>query len=74
MDTPAKTNLLDFDRAALREYFAALGEKPFRAEQVLQWVHQYGVDDFDAMSNVSKALREWIVTRPNCCGGNFLLG
>jgi len=58
VDTSAKTNLLDFDRAALRQYFVALGEKPFRAEQVLQWVYQYGVDDFDAMSNVSKALRE----------------
>jgi 23S rRNA (adenine2503-C2)-methyltransferase len=58
LQTPVKTNLLDFDRAALREYFAALGEKPFRAEQVLQWMHHYGVDDFDAMTNVSKALRE----------------
>ncbi|MCL5668950.1 MAG: 23S rRNA (adenine(2503)-C(2))-methyltransferase RlmN [Gammaproteobacteria bacterium] len=58
MQTPAKINLLDFDRAALREYFAALGEKPFRAEQVLQWTHQYGADSFDAMTNLSKALRE----------------
>ncbi len=58
LQTPAKINLLDFHRAALRDYFAALGEKPFRAEQVLQWVHHYGADDFDAMTNVSKALRE----------------
>ncbi len=58
LQTSAKINLLDFHRAALRDYFAALGEKPFRAEQVLQWVHHYGADDFDAMTNVSKALRE----------------
>lgn len=42
----------------MREYFARLGEKPFRAQQVLQWIHQYGVADFDAMTNLSKALRE----------------
>lgn len=58
MDNSAKTNLLNFDRAALREYFAALGEKPFRAGQVLQWMHQYDAADFDAMSNISKLLRE----------------
>ncbi len=58
LENSTKTNLLNLDRAALREYFAALGEKPFRAEQVLQWVHHYGADDFDAMTNVSKALRE----------------
>lgn len=58
MEAYAKTNLLNFDRAALRGYFAALGEKPFRAEQVLQWMHHYGADSFDAMTNVSKTLRE----------------
>lgn len=53
-----KTNLLDFDAAGLAAYFAALGEKPFRARQVLRWVHRFGQDDFDAMSNVAKSLRE----------------
>lgn len=37
---------------------SALGEKPFRGLQVMQWLHQYGVDDFAAMTNLSKALRE----------------
>ncbi len=36
---------------------SALGEKPFRGPQVMQWLHQYGVDDFAAMTNLSKALR-----------------
>ncbi len=61
METPvpaiAKTNLLGLDARAMQAYFADLGEKPFRAGQVLQWIHQYGVDNFDAMTNLSKALR-----------------
>ena len=65
METPAaviapdtaKTNLLGLDPRAMQAYFAELGEKPFRAGQVLQWIHQYGVDNFDAMTNLSKALR-----------------
>ena len=53
-----RQNLLDLDRQGLADYFTALGEQPFRAAQVLQWMHHYGVDDFDAMTNISKALRE----------------
>jgi 23S rRNA (adenine2503-C2)-methyltransferase len=63
-----KINLLDFDRAALERYFADLGEKPFRARQVLSWVHRYGVEDFDAMTDLGKPLRarlrELAVVRP----------
>lgn len=51
-------NLLDFDRPAMVEWFRARGEKPFRAQQVLKWIHQQGVDDFAAMTNLSKPLRE----------------
>jgi len=52
-----KTNLLNFSRADMEVFFADMGEKPFRAKQVIQWLHQYGVDRFDAMTNLSKALR-----------------
>ncbi|HED18664.1 MAG TPA: 23S rRNA (adenine(2503)-C(2))-methyltransferase RlmN [Gammaproteobacteria bacterium] len=52
-----KVNLLDFDRAAMAAWFEARGEKPFRARQVLKWIHQQGVDSFDAMTNLGKALR-----------------
>ncbi|MBI2379755.1 MAG: 23S rRNA (adenine(2503)-C(2))-methyltransferase RlmN [Gammaproteobacteria bacterium] len=52
-----KTNLLNFDRLGMEDYFRSIGEKPFRASQVLKWIHQHGVDDFDAMSNLSKDLR-----------------
>ncbi len=41
----------------MQEFFLAQGEKPFRATQVIQWIHQYGVDDFDAMTNLAKELR-----------------
>ena len=51
-------NLLDFDAAMLRRHFAAMGEKPFRATQVLRWMHQRGVADFAQMTDVAKALRE----------------
>ena len=52
-----KTNLLELDRDGLERFFEALGEKSYRASQVLQWVHQYGASDFEAMTNLSKALR-----------------
>lgn len=52
-----KVNLLDFDRQGLQQFFADLDEKPFRAGQVLQWMHQRGLDAFGEMSNLSKALR-----------------
>lgn len=54
----AKTNLLDLYRADMEAFFVELGEKAFRATQVLKWLHQYGVDNIDAMTNLSKALRE----------------
>jgi 23S rRNA (adenine2503-C2)-methyltransferase len=53
-----KTNLLDFSLPALTEWFASQGEKPFRARQVFQWIHQRGVADFDAMTDLAKSLRE----------------
>ena len=62
MMTPApgpadRVNLLDLDRADLEAFFASLGERPFRAGQVMKWVYHEGVTDFSAMTNLSKALR-----------------
>ena len=51
-------NLLGLDAAALAQYFTALGEKPFRARQLLRWVHQLGVGDFDRMTDLARPLRE----------------
>ncbi len=57
MNAAAKINLLGLDRRALEDFFVGIGEKPFRAGQVMQWLHHYGVDDFDAMTNIGKELR-----------------
>ena len=50
-------NLLGLDQEGLRAFCAGLGEKPYRARQLLRWIHQAGVDDFDAMTDMTKALR-----------------
>lgn len=55
-------NLLDFDAAGLTAFFAERGEKPFRARQVLRWLHRSGVGDFDAMTDIAKSLREKLKT------------
>lgn len=52
-----KTNLLNLDRAAMREFFASLDEKPFRAEQVMKWIYHHLEDDFEAMTDLGKNLR-----------------
>jgi len=52
-----RVNLLDFDVDGLTAWFAQLGEKPFRARQVLRWMHRFGVDDFERMTDVAKNLR-----------------
>lgn len=57
---PQKINLLDFDRPSLREYFQSLNEKPFHADQVIQWIHQEGITDFQQMTNLSKTLRAYL--------------
>ncbi|HEY3520896.1 MAG TPA: 23S rRNA (adenine(2503)-C(2))-methyltransferase RlmN [Rhodanobacteraceae bacterium] len=52
-----KANLLDFDREGLRGFFAQLGEKPYRADQVMKWIYHRLEDKFDAMSDLGKPLR-----------------
>ena len=57
------TNLLDLDPAQLTAYCGELGEKPFRAKQLLRWIHQFGAHDFDAMTDLAKSLRDKLATR-----------
>lgn len=52
-----KINLLDLTRDGLRAFFNEMGEKPFRAEQVMKWIYQQGVADFEQMTNLNKVLR-----------------
>ena len=55
---PARANLLGLTQAGLERFFASIGEKSFRATQVLKWIHQRGETDFQQMTNISKALRD----------------
>ena len=58
MATEAKTNLFGLAPSAMRDFFVEMGEKPFRAAQVLQWIHHYGADNFDGMTNIGRTLRQ----------------
>jgi len=51
-------NLLDFDEAGLRAFFESIGEKPFRAQQVLKWIYHHAETDIGSMTNLGIALRQ----------------
>jgi 23S rRNA (adenine2503-C2)-methyltransferase len=56
--SPAKINLLGLDRSAMEAFFVEqLGEKRYRAHQVMKWIYHYFADDFEAMTDVGKTLR-----------------
>jgi len=59
----AITNLLDLDPAQLIAYCGELGEKPFRAKQLQRWIHQFGISDFEAMTDLAKSLRDKLAGR-----------
>lgn len=56
--TVEKVNLLNYTYQQMRELLAQWGEQPYRAQQIVQWVHQNGYVDFEQMTNLGKALRE----------------
>lgn len=58
-----KINLLGMSRANLERFFEEIGEKKFRAGQIIKWIHQYFVTDFAQMSNISGKLREKLQQR-----------
>ncbi|WP_438862736.1 bifunctional tRNA (adenosine(37)-C2)-methyltransferase TrmG/ribosomal RNA large subunit methyltransferase RlmN [Neptunicella sp.] len=60
----SKVNLLNFNRQGMRNYFASIGEKPFRADQLMKWIYHHGCDDFEQMSNLNKNLRAKLIA--NC--------
>ncbi|ATF10223.1 bifunctional tRNA (adenosine(37)-C2)-methyltransferase TrmG/ribosomal RNA large subunit methyltransferase RlmN [Candidatus Enterovibrio altilux] len=66
--TTKKINLLDFDREALQTFFTdELGEKAFRADQIMKWIYHFGCDDFDQMNNMNKKLREKLKLMAEIC-------
>lgn len=57
-NTVTKVNLLGMSRPQLEQFFEDIGEKKFRAGQVMKWIHQFFVTDFAEMTNISGKLRE----------------
>lgn len=57
MTTDPRTNLLDLDGDRLADFIASLNEKPFRAKQLMRWIHQRGVADVHEMSDLAKSFR-----------------
>ena len=53
-----RVNLMGLSLPQMEQFFLEIGEKKFRAQQVLKWIHHAGITDIDAMSNLGKALRE----------------
>lgn len=53
-----KINLLDLNRQQMRAFFASIGEKPFRADQMMKWMYHYCSDDFAEMTDINKLLRQ----------------
>jgi 23S rRNA (adenine2503-C2)-methyltransferase len=62
IDNP-KINLLGLDLKALTQTMVDLGEKPFRAQQILKWIHFHSSDDFNEMTNLSKDLRHKLIEK-----------
>ena len=54
----SKINLMALSKRELEDYFISIEEKPFRATQIIKWVHQRGVSDLSEMTDLSKDLRE----------------
>ncbi len=58
MQQPAdKLNFLGVTRSQMASLLESLGEKPYRAGQILKWIHHRGLDDFEEMTDISKGLR-----------------
>lgn len=51
-------NLMDLSPEKMKEFCLQIGEKEYRAKQLLKWIYQWGVDDFDKMTNINKQLRQ----------------
>ncbi|MEQ3723061.1 23S rRNA (adenine(2503)-C(2))-methyltransferase RlmN [Alcanivorax sp.] len=58
MTAQQKVNLLGLSRPQMEEFFLTMGEKKFRAQQVLKWIHHHQADSFEQMTDVGKALRQ----------------
>ena len=58
MSATEKINLMNLDQRAMEAFVQGLGAKPFHGRNLLKWIHRHGVIEFDAMTDISKSLRE----------------
>jgi len=58
---PVLSNMLNFDRPGLEQWFESMGEKPFRARQLMKWLYHRKIADFAAMTDLSKGLRQHLL-------------
>ena len=65
-------NIKDYDIEELKEELKNIGEKPFRAEQIMKWLYDEKVKSFDEMTNLSKDLREKLKENYTICNFNIL--
>jgi 23S rRNA (adenine2503-C2)-methyltransferase len=56
--TKNKINLIGLSHKELVDFFISIDEKPFRATQIIKWIHQRGISDISEMTDLSKSLRE----------------
>ena len=67
----ARYNVLGMTQSRLTDFLLSIGEKPFRAKQIMKWIHHCGVDDFALMTDLSKALREKLMAMAEKCLMHF---
>jgi len=58
-----RANMLNYDRQGLEHWFASRGEKPFRARQLMKWLYHHKIQDFSAMTDLSRSLRQNLSNR-----------
>ena len=58
MSATEKINLMNLDQRAMEAFVQGLGAKPFHGRNLLKWIHRHGVIEFEAMTDISKSLRE----------------
>ena len=71
-ETAQKINLLGMSLPKMQAYFVSIGEKPFRAVQLMKWIHQRGVTDLDAMTDISRGLRDKLREQAEICLPNIV--
>lgn len=67
-----KLNLLGLTQSQLEDFFESIGEKRFRAGQLMKWIHHFGVDDFDNITNFGKVLKEKLKERAEIRGPEII--